>query len=187
MTSRKIPESAVENLVSDLEGKANVSLSNLSAAGQAKFDAKADVSLSNLSAAGQAKFDAKANVDLSNLNATGNAKFANPSLSNVNSTGKQTVVGWGMPDYSAGVAKNRNTQYTAEIDGLLFVCFNMHQTPANTNYMTINNVVVHGKRLGGNTGGGYFSVYPLSKNDNWIFSTSSSQGEIMFYPLKGVN
>ena len=44
MTSRKIPESAVENLVSDLEGKANVSLSNLSAAGQAKFDAKANVS-----------------------------------------------------------------------------------------------------------------------------------------------
>ena len=44
MTSRKIPESAVENLVSDLEGKANTSLSNLSAAGQAKFDAKANVS-----------------------------------------------------------------------------------------------------------------------------------------------
>ena len=44
MTSRKIPESAVENLVSDLEGKANTSLSNLSAAGQAKFNAKANVS-----------------------------------------------------------------------------------------------------------------------------------------------
>lgn len=44
MTSRKIPESAVENLVSDLEGKANVSLSNLDATGQAKFDAKANVS-----------------------------------------------------------------------------------------------------------------------------------------------
>ena len=44
MTSRKIPESAVENLVSDLEGKANTSLSNLSAAGQAKFDAKANTS-----------------------------------------------------------------------------------------------------------------------------------------------
>ena len=42
MTSRKIPESAVENLVSDLEGKANVSLSNLDATGQAKFDAKAN-------------------------------------------------------------------------------------------------------------------------------------------------
>lgn len=44
MTSRKIPESAVENLVSDLEGKSNVDLSNLSAAGQAKFDEKANVS-----------------------------------------------------------------------------------------------------------------------------------------------
>ena len=76
-------------------------------------DSVLNSSLSNLSAAGQAKFDAKANVDLSNLNATGNAKFANPSLSNVNSTGKQTVVGWGMPDYSAGVSKELNTSITA--------------------------------------------------------------------------
>ena len=113
--------------------------------------------------------------------------FANTNASNFTATGKQTVVGWGMPDYSAGVAKNRNTAYTAEMDGLLFVCFNMYQTAANANYMTINNVVVHGKQLGGNSGGGYFSVYPLSKNDNWTFSTTSSQGEIMFYPFKGVN
>lgn len=62
MTSRKIPESAVENLVSDLEGKANVSLSNLDATGQAKFDAKANLSLSNLDTTGQAKFDSKANT-----------------------------------------------------------------------------------------------------------------------------
>ena len=40
----------------------NSNLSNLSAAGQAKFDAKANVDLNNLSAAGQAKFDAKANT-----------------------------------------------------------------------------------------------------------------------------
>ena len=40
----------------------NSSLSNLSSAGQAKFDAKANVDLDNLSTAGQAKFDAKANV-----------------------------------------------------------------------------------------------------------------------------
>ena len=43
MTSRKIPESAVENLVSDLEGKANVSLSNLDATGQAILDNKVDL------------------------------------------------------------------------------------------------------------------------------------------------
>lgn len=40
----------------------NSSLSNLSAAGQAKFDAKANIDLDNLSSSGQAKFDAKANV-----------------------------------------------------------------------------------------------------------------------------
>ena len=108
-------------------------------------------------------------------------------ISRTSTSDRELVIGWGMPDYSAGVAKNRNTAYTAEMDGLLFVCFNMYQTAANTNYMTINNVVVHGKQLGGNNGGGCFSVYPLSKNDNWTFSTTSNQGEIMFYPFKGVN
>lgn len=43
---------------------ANVSLSNLDATGQAKFDAKANVDLSNLDATGQAKFDAKADKDI---------------------------------------------------------------------------------------------------------------------------
>ena len=91
MTSRKIPESAVENLVSDLEGKANTSLSNLSAAGQAKFDAKANVDLNNLSTAGNAKFDAKANIGLDNLSSAGQAKFdakANIGLDNLSSAGQ---------------------------------------------------------------------------------------------------
>ena len=47
----------------------------------------ANVDLSNLSAAGQAKFDAKANIDLSNVNNTGNA-----AASNLNSKGIRTVV-----------------------------------------------------------------------------------------------
>ena len=47
----------------------------------------ANVDLSNLSATGQAKFDAKANINLSNLNNTGNA-----AASNLNSKGIRTVV-----------------------------------------------------------------------------------------------
>lgn len=53
MTSRKIPESAVENLVSDLEGKANTGLDNLSAAGQAILNGKANTNASNFTATGK--------------------------------------------------------------------------------------------------------------------------------------
>lgn len=44
MTERRLPKTAVENLVEDLALKANADLSNLDATGQAKFDAKANVS-----------------------------------------------------------------------------------------------------------------------------------------------
>ena len=54
--------------------------------GAGALDNKANVSLSNLSAAGQAKFDTKADVNLSNLNNTGNA-----AALNLNSKGIRTV------------------------------------------------------------------------------------------------
>lgn len=54
--------------------------------GAGALDNKANVSLSNLSAAGQAKFDEKADVNLSNLNNTGNA-----AALNLNSKGIRTV------------------------------------------------------------------------------------------------
>lgn len=57
----------------ELLNKANVSLGNLSAAGQAIIDAKADTDLSNLSLVGQGIIDAKADTDLSNLSVTGQA------------------------------------------------------------------------------------------------------------------
>ena len=47
MTERRLPKTAVENLVEDLASKANADLSNLDATGQAKFDAKADIALTN--------------------------------------------------------------------------------------------------------------------------------------------
>ena len=52
-----------------------------------EVNGKAATDLSNLTATGQAKFDAKANVDLSNLNNTGNA-----AASNLNSKGIRTVI-----------------------------------------------------------------------------------------------
>lgn len=47
------------DLQAALGNKANIDLDNLSATGEARFDAKANVDLDNLSVTGQAKFDAK--------------------------------------------------------------------------------------------------------------------------------
>ena len=55
---------------------------------------------------GKGALDNKANISLSNLDATGQAKFdakADTKASNFTSTGKQTVVGWGMPNYNSAV------------------------------------------------------------------------------------
>lgn len=79
---------AWENKIQTLETvKTNVDLSNLSAAGQAKFDEKANTDLGNLSTAGKAILNGKADINASNFTAAG----------------KKTVVGWGMPDYTTTI------------------------------------------------------------------------------------
>ena len=51
MTERRLPQTAVENLVEDLASKANADLSNLDATGQAVLDSKANVADVNSSLA----------------------------------------------------------------------------------------------------------------------------------------
>lgn len=97
------------NIQAQLNGKANVDLSNLSATGEAHFQSKLvsgtnikTINGNSILGSGDLTISGGANTSLSNLSATGEAHFANPSLSNVNSTGKATAVGWGMPNYAAG-------------------------------------------------------------------------------------
>lgn len=109
---------------------------------------------------------------------------ANSDLSNVASVAssfKEQSVSWGMPDYSAGVKKVNNTQYTAEVDGFLLYNYN-GATKANVliiNDMSINLTTQaqysHGVAL----------MLPLSKGDNYKLT---GEGKIfMFFPCKGVN
>lgn len=111
MTERRLPKTAVENLVEDLASKANADLSNLDATGQAKLDAKANTSLSNLDATGQAKFDAKADVSLNNLDAAGQAKFDAKADKNI------PVIG--IPATSGTVTLADNTVYTGTMVGAM--------------------------------------------------------------------
>ncbi len=68
--------------------------------------------------------------------------YADIDLSNISNTGKTTVIGWGMPDYSAGVDisgyKTVGNQFTAPKDGFLSFVI----TSNSYNYAYIDNVAV---------------------------------------------
>ena len=118
---------------------------------------------------------------------------ANVSLSNVSSAGKQTSVGWGMPNYAAGVSVSfplSNSKFTAPSKGIYMV---------NAKWAGNNNGVnafVNGTKIasGGNSqaGSAYIdsgsSVFiPLDKGDILYFDQACRAVRLsMFYPMKGV-
>ena len=131
-----------------------------------KVDSVLNSSLSNLSAAGQAKFDAKANTDASNFTATG----------------KQTVVGWGMPDYSAGVTITSG--YTATQKGLATV--SMDGTDHNTNTIYVNDV-----KIGFSSAENHYQEAPVNTQlsldvGDKIRWTGTQSVIAIFFPYKGV-
>lgn len=124
---------------------------------------KANISLSNIDATGQAKFDVKADIDASNFNATG----------------KETIVGWGMPDYSAVVTYG--TSMTTPAAG--WVRNFMAIGNGGTGTLTISGVEVWrlyhvGDRgVAGSYGSGLIKV-PAG------VPVVSSGGNVYFYPNK---
>lgn len=96
-------------------------------------------------------------------------------------TDRETVVGWGMPDYSAGVGLNSNVTYTAEKDGFVF-----WQALNVTQGDFFVNGVLHGQAIGSaNHWADCNSVMmPVSKGDTYKCTGANS---FIFYPCKGVN
>lgn len=114
--------------------------------------------------------------------------FANTNASNFTSAGKETVVGWGMPDYSAGIDisgyKSSDNQFTAPKDGILSIVVN-----SNTNgFVYINDTV----RAYANNNDSYARIpitLPISKGEKFYAPSVMTQGNwaSCFYPFKGVN
>lgn len=111
---------------------------------------------------------------------------AKTDLSNVSTSGKEASVGWGIPDYSAGVSKTNDTQYTAETDGLLWIRLD--------DYNGSSSLVIDGKTFTINLSGSnqvQISNLPLfiGKGSKYkvIFGRTSSNTSITFFPCKGVN
>lgn len=109
--------------------------------------------------------NSKADVDLSNINASQSAKA--------------TIVGWGMPDYTAGVALSDITPsnpYTATIDCVLY------GTAFNGTFYINGNIVAYAD-------GTSYSVpvtIKLSKGDT-ITTTAIRMSRVYMIPLKGAN
>lgn len=92
---------------------------------------------------------------------------------------RKTVIGWAMPDYTAGISVPRNTNFTCQKDGWVLI----NDIRTNNGYMkiTINGSTYNFTDSGGNYHNTDFAIIPVSKNDVINFTGLIS----IFYPAKG--
>lgn len=115
----------------------------------------------------------KLNTDMSNLNPT--------------QTAKDTVVGWGMPDYNSAISQSALTEYTATTNGYIH-CFNY---TAGQLTITLNGTLYYWcSGGGGNILTGCNFMMPVNKGDTYKLNNAFSNPSfcfLNFYPVKGVN
>ncbi|MDY3907269.1 MAG: hypothetical protein SOZ42_01270, partial [Candidatus Enterosoma sp.] len=110
----------------------------------------------------------KADLDLNNINP--------------NASAKSTIVGWGMPDYSAGITIPSG--YIANRKGLATVSMN------GTAHVT-NSIYINGIRIGYAAATNQYQESPVSVQipldvGDTITWVGTSEVTAMFFPFKGV-
>lgn len=120
--------------------------------------------------------------DANVINAAGVLTRVANSIDRTVASDRETVVGWGMPDYSAGIAVNA-TSYTAPTDGIVLI--NCVHVDNNNNNASINGVQVYNFGMSGKYAGGAMTPFetPVSAGD----VITSNRNILNFYPLKGVS
>lgn len=109
------------------------------------------------------------------------------NMSNITATGKETVVGWGIPDYSAGVSiafPLQASPYTAPANG--FVAFAFKYSNA-TGDLYINGNVVANKQSSGSNRDNDSMMFPVAKNDVLYWTRQYNGSELFvckFFPSK---
>ena len=102
-------------------------------------------------------------------------------VSNISQEGKERLVSWGMPDYSAGIKITLNTTgFVAPCDGIVVGWF-------NASGGTERNILINDVNVGHSVNGGQASMFILGTGDVIRFSSGTSAGPEYFYPMKGVN
>lgn len=108
---------------------------------------------------------------------------ANISLSNVSSAGKQTAVGWGMPNYAAGIQKTSG--FTSDKAGLVLIIANVNDN-GTAHVLKINETEIFNNRWGASYLNGIVThTIPVPAGTK-IEYTSPTTVKIMFYPFIGV-
>lgn len=171
-----------QNLVVDSKGKiisleqgqeANVPIATLSTAGIVKpdgqtikvdLDGTINVDVDEI----ETELNGKADTDLSNVTS---GAFEHV-LNTVQQSGKETIIGWGMPDYTAGVS----------ISAAPYVC------PCNGIIVSPYNITINGSQIFAFFDyGGYNTpnsmTAPVCKGD----IINGNIANLKFYPLKGEN
>ena len=111
-------------------------------------------------------------------------------MSNVTATGKETVVGWGMPDYSAGIALSgwgtATSNFSVPTDGVLQIVIS--STSALEEFFVDKRIVCALVNVS-NYKGWAVNLFPVSKGTHaWRTSSTPSRiYAVVFYPFKGVN
>lgn len=115
-----------------------------------------------------------------------NAELFNQKADKSDVWSKDTIMSWFSPDISAGVSKSFNTDYVADVSGLLV--FYGGGKSNNYPYAIINGTNTNFR--GGSTergdnpsNGGNF--IPVTKGQTYKIGGSSSYSSIVFYPYKG--
>lgn len=135
---------------------------------------------------------AEVQIDINKVYEDLNLK-ANSNLSNVASVAssfKEASVGWGVPDYSAGISVAYPVQakpFVAPSDGVYITTIVVNNTTA---ILYINGVATGYSHHNANSYRDTTSQYiPLLKGDSiyWSVATSTGTYTSMFYPFKGAN
>ena len=106
-------------------------------------------------------------------------------MSNITATGKETAVGWMIPDYTAGVSRTSGVDYTAESNGFLCLVIG---SQTNTSFLYINNVSI--KVSDATIAGSFYhtALFPVAKGDVYRFEkfNNTSAITLTFYPCRTI-
>jgi hypothetical protein len=112
---------------------------------------------------------------------------------NATQTTKETIVGWGMPDFSAGVSKSKDTWYQAETDGWI-VASGQGNTQKAPLHIYFSDTELTDYTKGIDVAGGYLNstsdltcrtIVPCPKGI-YYYQTAKANALMTFYPCKGV-
>lgn len=108
---------------------------------------------------------------------------ATTDMNNITSTGKETVVGWGVPDYSAGISFSSG--YTIPKSGII-VCYTNTGSYRKLR-LKINGITVYNEvpDVSGSNQRFWTPPFIVDSGDIITFEENITNGT--FYPFKGVN